>query len=230
MRNNLKAALASAAFLAIGPMASMAGAPAVTPGFQGWYIGGHVAYDFGDVEVDTGVNGVGPARSFGDDVDGWSAGLQAGYNHIMGRWMIGAELSASGMEVDGVSSNVGGPPISFETDYNWRADITARLGYLVTDNTALYIEGGWSFADIGLHSVIAAGPYSQVSDDGIEDGWTAGAGIEHKLNDGVSAFIEYSYTDYGTGSFINTNGGPAALIEHDNEIQAVKVGLNFKLN
>jgi outer membrane immunogenic protein len=230
MKTQLKAALASVAFAAFGPMASIAGAPAVTPGFQGWYVGAHAAYEFGDADIETGKNGVGPARTFGDDVDGWGAGLQAGYNHVMGRWLLGAEVSATGLEVDGVSTNPGGPPISFESEYNWRADITARLGYLVTDKTALYIEGGWSFAEVELHSVINAGPYDRVNNDDVVDGWTAGIGIEHKLNDGVSAFVEYSYTDYGSDSFINTNGGPAALIEHDNELQAVKVGLNFKLN
>lgn len=227
MKTQLKAALASAALVAMGPMASMAGAPPVTPGFQGWYIGGHAAYEFGDADIATDNLGFGPALAFGDDVDGWGAGLQLGYNHVMGRWLLGAELSGTGLQVDGVSRELT-EPAAIETDYNWRADITARLGYLVTDKTALYIEGGWSIAEVDVKSVTNAGSYWQVAHEDTVDGWTAGIGIEHKLNDGVSAFVEYSYTDYGSESFVDTWSGNT--VTHDNELQAIKVGVNFKLN
>jgi outer membrane immunogenic protein len=227
MKTQLRAALASAALVAFGPMASLANAPAVKPGFQGWYVGAHAAYEFGDADYAT--TGPGNDVVLGDDVDGWGAGLQVGYNHVMGRWLLGAELSGTGLQVDGVARETT-EPTAFETEYNWRADVTARLGYLVTDQTLLFVEGGWSFAEVETYSVINVGDHRTVANDDVVDGWTAGIGVEHKLNDSVAAYVKYSYTDYDSDNFVNINGGPAANVEREGELQAVEIGLNFKLN
>lgn len=244
MKRHLRAATVGAVFAAIGPFASIAGAPAVTPGFAGWYFGGHGAYEFGDSDFTTtpvsevkGFNAIalggGEGSSFGGDVDGWGAGLQAGYNHVSGRWLLGAEVSATGLQVEGTAVKTEGREKVYETEYNWRADITARLGYLVTDDTLLYVEGGWSFAEIDVREVPEDRRRRRgtpAADEAVIDGWTANLGIEHKLDDGVSAFVEYSYTDYGSESFTHESRRRDLVIEHDQELQAIKIGVNFKLN
>jgi opacity protein-like surface antigen len=120
------------------------------------------------------------------------------------------------------------------------ASLRARIGYLVTDNTLLYLHGGYSVAEIDFTSSYSEN-YNclQICDnvrgrDGYAfseshtvDGWTAGFGAEHKLNNDTSVFVEYAYTDYGSETI---GYGHNSFGSVDIEVQTVKIGVNFKLN
>ena len=50
-------------------------------------------------------------------------------------------------------------------------------------------------------------------------GWTAGAGVEFKLADQVSANVDYRYSNYGTQTF---NGNTVGLTDN-----SLRVGVNY---
>ena len=64
-------------------------------------------------------------------------------------------------------------------------------------------------------------------------GWTAGAGVEYALTRNWSAKLEYDFMGFGT-SRVDFDLGPAGLaiipIDVKQRIQAVKLGLNYKLD
>jgi outer membrane immunogenic protein len=94
---------------------------------------------------------------------------------------------------------------TFETEYevgdSWA--IGGRLGFLATDNALIYVLGGYTEADIKAESTIEASdsypyPYYHTSENGWEDGWFVGGGIEALLMDNISLKAEYRFNDYGT--------------------------------
>src|SRR3546814_19240327 len=67
-------------------------------------------------------------------------------------------------------------------------DLTARAGYLVTDNTLLYARGGYTNARVRTSFDGAAGFRSATEN---RDGWMVGGGVERAISDNVSARLEY---------------------------------------
>src|SRR3546814_14537577 len=67
-------------------------------------------------------------------------------------------------------------------------DLTARAGYLVTDNTLLYARGGYTNARVRTSFDGAAGFRSATEN---RDGWMVGGGVERAISDKVSARLEY---------------------------------------
>src|SRR3546814_3687340 len=66
-------------------------------------------------------------------------------------------------------------------------DLTARAGYLVTDNTLLYARGGYTNARVRTSFDGAAGFRSATEN---RDGWMVGGGVERAISDNVSARLE----------------------------------------
>ena len=71
-------------------------------------------------------------------------------------------------------------------------------------------------------------------------GWTFGACIEYAFAQNWSAFIEYSYLDFGTNTANSThllsepNNGPASFVipiaTATERFNVVKAGLNYRFN
>jgi opacity protein-like surface antigen len=111
-------------------------------------------------------------------------GVQFGYDHqFADRWVIGAEVEASKLTAEYVV-NEGFPPL-FSAD--WQASLTARLGYLPTPDTMLYVRGG--VAAIGTRSEDGFGNTSS----GSVLAGRIGVGAETFLTDSLSARIEANY-------------------------------------
>ena len=94
---------------------------------------------------------------------------------------------------------------------NWDASIRGRLG-VDLDGILPYAEAVVAFANASASGGLASGSYSQT-------GWSAGAGVEFKLADQLSANVEYRYSDYGTATYGGTSVG---LTD-----STVRVGLNY---
>lgn len=106
---------------------------------------------------------------------------------------------------------------SLETQNSF--DIGARLGFLPTTNTLVYVAGG--FSTIKVHqktsysssatfsdqnsvygdSSLSSNSYSfetSKNSSGYKPGYFLGTGIETRMTDNVSLKLEYRYSDYGT--------------------------------
>ncbi len=139
----------------------------------------------------------------------WLAGLAADfayYNALMDPGIPGAGGLAGGRGGDSVSVRA-----------KWSASLRARLGYLVTPTTQLYVAGGpsWLKMDATLNCTSAGvcganpiAPFSQTNST-TKAGWTLGGGVETMLRDNWRGHVEYRYANYGT--FSTNFGTPAQL-------------------
>src|SRR5690606_12966639 len=84
----------------------------------------------------------------------------------------------------------------FTLDPKRSIDLTARAGYLASDNTLLYARGGYTNAR-GASSVQAVSGITRVNEK--REGWLVGGGVEHALTDTLSARAEYRYSDLSEG-------------------------------
>lgn len=106
---------------------------------------------------------------------------------------------------------------SFETQNSF--DVGARLGFLPTNSTLVYVAGGFStikvhqktsynsFAAFGSQNSIYGDTGSLTNSYNFETsktsseykpGYFLGAGVETRMTDNVSLKLEYRYSDYGT--------------------------------
>lgn len=126
-------------------------------------IGG--GYTIGTITPDGG-----DSSQFGSSVEALTAEAALGFDYQIDRAVIGVSGCASYVDVDGAGIGycVGG-----------------RGGVLLTDNSLLYLSGGyrWQAVDVGSENQYLSGPY-------------VGTGIESRLNKNLSAKLEYQHVFY----------------------------------
>jgi outer membrane immunogenic protein len=164
---------------------------------------------------------------------GARAGVYWGYNwQVAPAWVMGVEMSATW--ADGQKTTAGVPgcsvaptfcgfrtggTISASADASWvkalgDAGLRARLGYLATPDTLLYVTGGLAAQRLEVGALclgVAPGPWCiRQRSEGERDvliGWTAGAGLEWNLNRNWRLRGEYRYAEYDRDKkslFLNT--------------------------
>ena len=111
--------------------------------------------------------------------NGWSGGVQAGYNIQTGPAVFGAELEGS--YLGGAEHNVEGGKIKEK----WRAAAKAKAG-LAFDQTLVFGTAG-----IAMTTFDKAGGGRDT--DSRKLGYLVGAGVEQAFAGGLSAKIEYDY-------------------------------------
>jgi outer membrane immunogenic protein len=196
----------------------------------------NAGYSWGKSDTDVafatfpgGVPIVPPAGSITSgsfDLDGWIAGLQAGYNWQHDKWVFGIEgdFQWSGQKGSGdflchstliggpclpgltfLPPGVGGTTLSVDQKLQWFGTLRGRVGLLADPKMLIYITGGLAVGKIKTDATLsgftpAAVPVSATaSDSSTKTGWTVGGGIEGVISsDGKwTGKIEYLYIDFG---------------------------------
>jgi outer membrane immunogenic protein len=230
--------------------------------WTGGYIGLNAGYSWGDSETTTttlfpvqayfaasSVPAIATAGAQAVKPDGFTGGGQIGYN-----WQAGS-ATVVGLEADfesfGLKRTVNSgavvypccAPTAFAiasgVQTTWLATFRARLGYLVTPSTLLYVTGGGAVTD--LQGAFAfADNFGPAFESGAfttaKLGWTAGGGIEWAVSGGWSAKAEYLFVSFPTVTTTSTNlvvGGaavPNQTFTHSADLDAniVRLGLNYK--
>jgi outer membrane immunogenic protein len=230
----------------------------------GLYIGGNAGWAWGRDAVTTtsffptppflavDVAGVNTAASPALTSNGLIGGAQIGYNWQIGRAVLGLEADADFPSLK--SSQAGtfpfpstlpggaiGPPTAFFTtstsvSTDWLVTLRPRVG--VTENNWLfYVTGGVAAGRENFSQTINIVAPFVLTDtfSTTQIGWTAGAGIEAKLNPNLSIKAEYLYIDLGTTP---ANAGllvpPAAASGVNSAMRLTtsiaRVGLNWHFN
>ena len=144
------------------------------------------------------------------DRNGWSGGVQAGYNIQTGPAVFGAEIEGS--YLGGAEHAVEGGKIKEK----WRAAAKARAG-VSFDQTLLFGTAGLAMTTFDKSGGLK-------DSDGRKLGYLVGGGIEQALAGGLSAKIEYNY--------IRTSGveTTSAFGKSKTDIgsQELKAGLNYR--
>ena len=185
----MKRIVTSVAALAL--TVGLASAASAEP-FNGPYVGAQAGWnqdDLGTPSTPLGDRAVDRSR------DSASGGVFAGYDYkVSPRFVLGAEAGVQFGADDRIVRDTGATRLT--VDPKRSLDLTARAGYLMTDNTMLYARGGYTNARVQT-SVENAGGIRSASVN--RDGWLVGGGIEHALSDNVSARAEYRYSDLSEG-------------------------------
>lgn len=225
--------------------------------WTGAYIGVHVGYSGTKSDSSVALGGAWSSETTtlqNDVVSNWSAkqslddmnfGGQIGYNYDAGGAVIGLEADFSILNGEDIASRGPVAATSFPSltyTYGNRLDpksqfsVKAKLGAPM-GNTLIYAHGGWAWtrAEVGAE-ILSNGNYSKegrVTET--FDGFTVGVGIEHKFSPGISARIEYAYTDQGDVSYDTSYRAGSSFTSpaynetftQDLRSHAVRMGVNF---
>jgi outer membrane immunogenic protein len=201
--------------------------------WTGFYVGGHIGPGWGS-SLWTNATGVFTDGQLRHDLDGLLGGAQLGYNHQIGRWVIGVEgdFSWSNIEGTGIFDPTGGrDPVSVHK--NWLASVTGRVGHTFGPWLA-YAKGGGAWVEDRYRvtlTPLAGPPTAEVTKT--NTGYTIGGGLEYGFLANWSARVEYDYYNFGTErvsfppvpGFLTFPNFPLDISQH---VHAVKFALNYR--
>ncbi len=212
-------------------------------GVQAGYAWGGNGRDFGTVTaVDLDGDGITDVTAVdsgafgdGDGNDGFAGGAHAGYSFQFGSIVVGAEADIEATGIDGGRSHAFvdafGNQYTFRGghDIDWQGSVRGRIGFAF-DRALIYATGGVAFADFKNDSTAFAGPFGTFfagNDNGVEWGWTVGAGVEYAFTNFLTARVEYRYANFDLGgnrfSDAAFTGGDDGLDFH-----TVRAGVSYK--
>ena len=166
--------------------------------WSGFYIGGHLGYDWGRTRVvDNGV-----LTESSVPMNGVIGGGLAGYNWQFGSFVYGLEGDFGFSNLIGHGVQVTPPPVvpnQYKVDFT--GNIRGRVGYAVLPQTLLYAAGGLAMANFDFRE--NGGPNGGSN---LLTGWTLGVGIDQAFTKNLIGRLEYLYSDYGSHDFTPTPG------------------------
>lgn len=173
--------------------------------WSGFYAGANVGYGWAEVDA-LGVT----ADETGEGIFG---GVQVGYNHDFGGFILGAEADVQLSDINYEETVAG---VTGRTAIDNFGTVRARAG-LAVDRFMPYVTGGFAWANA---SISASSGAATVEVDDTYYGWVVGGGVEYAVLDNLSVKAEYLYTDFGAADF--GSGIDVNLNSH-----AVRAGVNF---
>ena len=176
-------------------------AAVVTATWSGFYAGGEVGgawsrFDLTHVN-DNYFNTLGPivvGRDISQTAVGVIGGAFAGYNHQMGPYVLGLEVSVSGTSLKREEASPLFPAVDVVTSQlKWMTTATGRIGY-AQGPWLVYAKGGYAGADVET-TILDSAALILANSDRWTHGWTIGAGVEHMLGNGVFVGLTYNYVE-----------------------------------
>ncbi|MBA2125760.1 porin family protein [Hyphomicrobium methylovorum] len=167
-----------------------------------------------------GVNGgYGWSNSGYGEPSGGFGGAQIGYNWQRDRFVFGVEADFQGADISGHEF---GAFHEARSDVDWFSTVRGRAG-IASGPWLLYATGGVAFADIDNR--IAFDDGTSFRKDGTRTGYVVGGGLEYALSRNWTMKAEYLYLGMGNDNLVNDEGFETRV---NNDIQTVRVGLNYK--
>ena len=196
--------------------------------WTGFYVGVHAGGAWS--EVDWSNVSFAPGERFNNSESGFIGGAQIGYNHQLGNIVLGVEATVSGTDLSRDFRSILVPARQFSADVHSIATVTGRFG-VASDQWLFYGKAGWASARVafsGRDTVLV----DSFSFDDWRNGWTAGIGLEYKINRNMSFGVEYAVIELGseTDNGLTRLAIPVTLRDHDREIQSVTARLNFQFH
>jgi outer membrane immunogenic protein len=222
---------------------------AAPPTWTGWYAGINAGYGWGNeaaaisgdpaLTIAVGIaNGVVPS-TIAKNPRGFIGGIQGGYNHQFGNWVLGAEADIQWSDIkreQTILTAVGGvfPPFrtSSEQSLDWLGTLRSRVGFVAAPQWLVYATGGLAYGQVSLSGYSAlnhpvfppcfltycgtgSASWTQV-------GWTAGAGFEFAFARAWSVKAEYLYRSFEGQTYFS-----GALPTGTLNLNSVQFGVNY---
>ncbi len=159
--------------------------------WTGAYVGLRIGTPTG--ENNWAERGIG-AESTPDTWDGTLYGLSAGYDRQHGDYVFGAAIDYTGGTITANSTDSATffcAGATCDTMVENQYAVRGRIGRAM-DRTLVYVTGGFASGEAtASHTVLGV-----LGNDRL-NGWTAGFGLEHAVNNRFSVSLEYLFTDLG---------------------------------
>jgi outer membrane immunogenic protein len=212
MKKLLAAAAALSGALALTNAAMAADSFVADPVYDwtGPYLGLQGGYGWGETEVHN-IPTVPTTGIF--DIEGFTGGVETGYNYQVEQFVFGIETDISLSGIDGSTTN---NCALCSTDIEWFGTVRARAGFAF-ERVLIFASGGLAYGEVDSgFSSASANHNSEVN-----VGWTAGGGLEWAATDQFSVKAEYLFMDIGTVDIQNFVRG------HAEDTHIARVGLNW---
>jgi outer membrane immunogenic protein len=193
----------------------------VIPSWTSCYVGGNVGAAWERTNVTDEVAGY-EIASLSDTAVAGGGQVGCDYQLPGTSWVFGARGMYDGT---GLAASTTSPVLAPDTlngKIPWFATVTGRLGYAVAPNWLIYGQGGGAWTHTNA-TLTGPGPDSASFD---QSGWTAGGGIEWRINPYVSIFAEYDYLGFGDKLVVSVSGANLGIVHQD--VQVGLVGLNIR--
>lgn len=210
MRHLLTAALVAVALPAQAAdmkAPAMQAQAAAGPSWQGFYLGGHAGYGFGDIKA---------LDEFKFEPNGFVGGGQAGYNWQYGQLVAGVEVDATWLgNRDNLTAGICEGDCGISAKYDLIGSARVRVGSTVFGPRLLaYGTGGLAWA----HTTISAESMSLGNN---HFGYAVGGGLEVLLGNHWTARAEFLHYDFGASTV-------AGVLPTKETYNVVRGAINFK--
>jgi outer membrane immunogenic protein len=187
--------------------------------WTGVYVGAHAGAGWNDTLVS-------------DENASFIGGAQVGINFRARNAIFGLEGQWTGSSDSGGDDNGGtlAFPGVFETEIDWFATLTGRLG-IAWDRSLFYLKGGAAWVHNRYDGFASLAPAVSLSGEETRSGWAVGIGYEYAFRSAWSVRLEYLFLDFGSDSITLT--GPAGRVtvsDVDQQIHAVTLGINYRFD
>jgi outer membrane immunogenic protein len=183
-------------------------------GVSGGFGGGDYTYDFDPPDV-------------GNDLEGWLAGGQGGFNQQSGMFVFGgvADISWADIEGDSACPN---PIYACDASVEWLGTARGNAG-VAFDRFLIYASGGFAFGGMERESVNTA-TGTTLTQDETHIGWTAGGGGAFGVTNNLIVGAEALWVDLDEESFDAAllGGGAFSQVDLGSEFVIVRGNASFK--
>ena len=135
--------------------------------WTGFYVGANAGYAWGSGDVSVLGNApilsalslAGLPTGASLDNDGFTMGVQAGYNYQINQFVLGAEADANWVDGSDSKGALGSTGLNFysSSKVEWLSTIRARAGFAI-NNVLIYGTGGFAFGE-AKSTVTVSGPF-----------------------------------------------------------------------
>jgi outer membrane protein OmpA-like peptidoglycan-associated protein len=220
--------------------------------FQGFYLGANLGGGFSNANVSSSSSGTVTNTKL--NASGPVGGIQGGYNWRLGpSWIVGVEtdFDGTGLSTSNGSyvKSVAGATVtgSASRREEWLGTVRGRIGYNLTPDWLYFVTGGFAYAQIdssvnGIATGIVVPPLPGTqttgfrgSTQGVQTGWTVGAGSEVRIAPQWGLTFQYLYTDLGNFSYnaptraatVPALVGTRNTVTVDNDSHIFRIGVNY---
>jgi len=198
-------------------------------GINGGYAGGKFKRTLEVTDIDGSASATNSSS-----YNGFSGGVQAGYNWQFDKVVAGIEADFQGGSLKKDTSFVESADSSLTVNnrLDWYGTARARVGYTVTPTTLVYTTGGLAYGKIKTGLEYTDGDITEANSwSKTKAGYTIGGGTEFGLTDEITLKTEYLYTDFGKAKMFNYSD--STLNEGINgkskvNLHTIRAGINYK--
>lgn len=194
-----------------------------------FYAGAHVGYMFGTATATLADPTSITSQSATNPYGALFGGVQGGWEYVFpSRLMLGIEADFSFPNYEDASkvlSYRSTPTGYVSEEYEWLATLRGRAGYDIGAWTP-YVTGGLAWMSTRYSRIDLTTGNEDANPSQIRVGWTAGAGLDYRLDSRWSARAEYLYTNFNLSGFVF--GSAPSRYDSQYNLHRVRFGLNYR--